>query len=229
MPTPPNMSYMGPSPAMPTGLYDMSQQKSIPPEQVLYLSGQLPSGLQIHPQYLQQNIPQQMIPRQGTQVSFVNLNINKNEILRVKHVLCKILKFSDVNIEKTFRLLIQTQTLQVDSVTPFPSWILNNQKSERFASEYIVCTGCNLTCKFSYFLAPKLPFFRSFNAFRGPSNFFTNWPIWILLAYLTASEFTLIPSLEFLHTNKIHIDYPWKFSLFSLTECCSWFGCWKFR
>lgn len=65
MTTPPNsMSYMGPG-AMP-GLYDM-QNKSMPPEQqLIYLSGQMPTGgVSVHPQYLQQSLTHQFSVRQG--------------------------------------------------------------------------------------------------------------------------------------------------------------------
>lgn len=63
--TPPNsMSYMGPGAAMP-GLYDI-QNKSIPPEQLIYLSSQIPGGVSVHPQYLHQSVPHQFPMRQGT-------------------------------------------------------------------------------------------------------------------------------------------------------------------
>lgn len=55
--TTPNMSYI--NPGVPAGLYEMNQTKNIQTEQVLYLSGQLPSGLPVHPQYM----PQMQIPR----------------------------------------------------------------------------------------------------------------------------------------------------------------------
>lgn len=64
MTTPPNsMSYMGPGTAM-AGLYDIQTNKSIPPEQqqqqqqqLIYLSaGQVPAGVSVHPQYLQQSL-----------------------------------------------------------------------------------------------------------------------------------------------------------------------------
>lgn len=65
MTTPPNsMSYMGPGAAMP-GLYDI-QNKSIPSEQLIYLSGQMPGGVSVHPQYLQQSLAHQFNVRQGT-------------------------------------------------------------------------------------------------------------------------------------------------------------------
>lgn len=67
MATPPNsMSYMGPSPTGMPGLYDMSQNKSIPPEQLIYLSSQIPGGVSVHPQYLPQSVAHQMPIRQGT-------------------------------------------------------------------------------------------------------------------------------------------------------------------
>lgn len=58
------MSYMGPGAAMP-GLYDI-QNKSIPPEQLIYLSGQMPGGVSVHPQYLPQSLAHQFSVRQGT-------------------------------------------------------------------------------------------------------------------------------------------------------------------
>lgn len=71
MATPTNsMSYMGPSTAMP-GLYDMSQNKSIPPEQLIYLSGQMPGGVSLHPQYLQQSMAHQLPMRQGAVSTFL--------------------------------------------------------------------------------------------------------------------------------------------------------------
>lgn len=63
------MSYIGPNQV---GLYDACQNK-IPPEHLMYLQGQLPSGVPLHAQYLQQNMHQNMPPpqltmRQHTQV-----------------------------------------------------------------------------------------------------------------------------------------------------------------
>lgn len=64
MTTPPNsMSYMGPGAAMP-GLYDI-QNKSIPAEHLIYLSGQVPGSVSVHPQYLQQSLAHQLSLRQG--------------------------------------------------------------------------------------------------------------------------------------------------------------------
>lgn len=65
------MSYIGPNPM---GLYEVSQNKTIPPEHLMYLQGQLPSGVPLPAQYLQQNLHQNMPPpqltmRQAPQVS----------------------------------------------------------------------------------------------------------------------------------------------------------------
>ncbi|XP_063902751.1 maternal protein pumilio-like isoform X3 [Zophobas morio] len=63
--TPPNsMSYIGASSTMP-GLYDLGQNKSIPSEHLVYLSNQMPGGMHMHPQYLQQPLTPQMQMRQG--------------------------------------------------------------------------------------------------------------------------------------------------------------------
>ncbi|XP_044266098.1 maternal protein pumilio-like isoform X5 [Tribolium madens] len=63
--TPPNsMSYIGASSTMP-GLYDLGQNKSIPSEHLVYMSNQIPGGMHMHPQYLQQPLTPQMQMRQG--------------------------------------------------------------------------------------------------------------------------------------------------------------------
>ncbi|KAJ8915629.1 hypothetical protein NQ315_003413, partial [Exocentrus adspersus] len=77
--TPPNsMSYMGQNTTMP-GLYDMGQNKSIPPEHLVYMSNQIPGGMALHPQqYLPQSLNQQLQPMRhqhqatGKNVKFKN-------------------------------------------------------------------------------------------------------------------------------------------------------------
>lgn len=64
------MSYMGPSGAAMAGLYDVGQNKSIPPEQFIYYPGQLHRGIPLPPQYLPQSVAQQLPMQQG-QVSLV--------------------------------------------------------------------------------------------------------------------------------------------------------------
>lgn len=52
------------------GLYDLGQNKSIPPEHLVYMSNQIPGGMHhMHPQYLPQSLTQQLPLRQA-QVSF---------------------------------------------------------------------------------------------------------------------------------------------------------------
>ncbi|XP_068905341.1 maternal protein pumilio-like isoform X5 [Tenebrio molitor] len=63
--TPPNsMSYIGASSTMP-GLYDLGQNKSVPSEHLVYMSNQIPGGMHMHPQYLQQPLTPQIQMRQG--------------------------------------------------------------------------------------------------------------------------------------------------------------------
>lgn len=60
--TPPNsMSYISQNTPMP-GLYDMGQNKSIPPEHLIYMPNQMAGGVPIHPhqQYLPQSLAQQL-------------------------------------------------------------------------------------------------------------------------------------------------------------------------
>lgn len=70
--TPPNsMPYISQQTTTMPGLYDI-QPKSIPPEHLVYMSNQIPSGIPLHPsQYLPQSLTQQLPPlRQGQQVSY---------------------------------------------------------------------------------------------------------------------------------------------------------------
>lgn len=70
--TPPNsMSYIGASSTMP-GLYDLGQNKSVPSEHLVYMSNQIPGGMHMHPQYLQQPLTPQIQMRQGP-VSAISL------------------------------------------------------------------------------------------------------------------------------------------------------------
>ncbi|KAJ8972811.1 hypothetical protein NQ317_009507 [Molorchus minor] len=66
--TPPNsMSYIGQNTPMP-GLYDMGQNKTIPPEHLVYMSNQIPGGMALHPQqYLPQSLTQQLQPMRHQQ------------------------------------------------------------------------------------------------------------------------------------------------------------------
>ncbi|KAK9685645.1 hypothetical protein QE152_g37887 [Popillia japonica] len=70
MTTPPNIPYLGPNPTMP-GLYDLSQNKNLAHEQVMYLSGhlsgQMQGGLPLHPSYVTPGVQQQIPLRQGPQ------------------------------------------------------------------------------------------------------------------------------------------------------------------
>lgn len=63
------MSYIGASSTIP-GLYDLGQNKSIPSEHLVYMSNQIPGGMHMHPQYLQQPLTAQMQMRQGPVSTF---------------------------------------------------------------------------------------------------------------------------------------------------------------
>lgn len=70
MTTPPNLPYLGHNPTMP-GLYDLTQNKNLAHEQVMYLSGhlsgQMQGGLPLHPSYVTSGVQQQIPLRQGHQ------------------------------------------------------------------------------------------------------------------------------------------------------------------
>lgn len=77
MTTPTNIPYLGPNPGMP-GLYDLSQNKNLAHEQVMYLSGhlsgQMQGGLPLHPSYVTPGVQQQIPLRQGPQAQVGQFN-----------------------------------------------------------------------------------------------------------------------------------------------------------
>lgn len=78
------MSYISQQTTTMPGLYDIGP-KSIPPEHLVYMSNQIPSGIPMHPsQYLPQSLTQQLPLRQGQQV--IILLIHWQLISAVVHI-----------------------------------------------------------------------------------------------------------------------------------------------